>query len=62
MVLKPKEQKLFKVEAPFIDEILGLAIIKIQDGSTYSTMVIKLKFTQNMAVLDVVNIGTETDF
>ena len=34
VVLKPKEQKLIKVKAPFIDEISGLAIIKILDGST----------------------------
>ena len=26
VVLKPKEQRLMKVEAPFIDEISGLAI------------------------------------
>ena len=38
VILKPKEQKLIKVKAPFIDEISGLAIIKILDGSTYSTM------------------------
>ena len=38
IVLKPKEQKMIKIEAPFIDEISGLAIIKILDGSTYSTM------------------------
>ena len=42
MVLEPKEQKLIKVEAPFIDEVSGLAIIKIPDGSTHSTMLIKL--------------------
>ena len=60
MVLKPKEQKSIKIEAPFIDEILGLAIVKILDGSTYSTMLIKLKFTCNMAVLDIVNNSTET--
>ena len=60
VVLKPKEQKLIKVTAPFIDEILGLAIIKILDGSTYSTMLIKLKFTCNTAILDIVNNGTET--
>ena len=60
MVLKPKEQKLIKVEAPFIDEISGLAIIKILDESTYSTMLIKLKFTCNAAILDVINNGTET--
>ena len=28
IILKPKEQKLVKVEAPFIDEISGLAIVK----------------------------------
>ena len=48
IILKPKEQKL---KAPFIDDIL--------DGCTYSTMLIKLKFTQNAAILDIVN-GTET--
>ena len=47
IVLKLKKQKLIKVKAPFIDEISGLAIIKILDGSTYSTMLIKLKLTRN---------------
>ena len=60
VILKPKEQKLIKVKAPFIDEISGLAIIKILDGSTYSTMLIKLKFTHNTAMLDLVNNGTDT--
>ena len=60
MVLKPKEQELIKVEVPFIDEISGLEIIKILDGSTYSTMLIKLKFTYNAAILDTVNNGKET--
>ena len=60
VVLKPKEQKLIKVEAPFIDEISGLAIIKILDGSPYSTILIKLKFTCNAAILDILNNGTET--
>ena len=60
IVLKPKEQKLIKVKAPFIDEISGLAIIKILDGSTYSTMLLKLKFMHNAAILDIVNNGTET--
>ena len=66
--IKPKEQKLIKVTAPFIDEISGLAIIKILDASTYSTMLKKLKFTCNIAVkcrfliamLDIVNKGTQT--
>ena len=60
VVLKPKEQRLIKVEAPFIDEISGLAFIKILDESTYSTMLIKLKFTCNTAILDIVTNGTGT--
>ena len=60
IVLKPKEQKLIKVKAPFIDEILGLAIVKILDRGNPSTILMKLKFTHNTAVLDIVNKGTET--
>ena len=44
VILKPKEQKLFKVNAPFIDEISGLVIVKILDGVTCSTVMLKLKF------------------
>ena len=58
--MKPKEQKLIKVKAPFIDEISGLAIIKILDWSNYSTILTKLKFTCNTAILDLVDNGTET--
>ena len=47
VILKPNEQKLVKVKAPFVDENSGLAIIKILDGGTYSTLLIKLKFTCN---------------
>ena len=43
IILKPNEQKLIKVNAPFIDEILGLAIVKILDRGTHSTLVLKLK-------------------
>ena len=60
IILKPIEQKLVKVKAPFIDEISGMAIIKILDGGTYSTLLIKLKFTHNKAVLDIVNKGKDT--
>ena len=60
VILKPKEQKLIKVKALFIDETSGLAIVKLLDGGTYSTFLIKLKFTKNMAALDIVNKGTET--
>ena len=60
IILKPDEQKLVKVRVPFIDEISGLAIIKIIDGGTYSTLLIKLKFTHNKAVLDIKNAGKDT--
>ena len=49
-----------KVRAPFVDEILGLAIIKIMDGSTNSTLLIKLKFTCNKALLNIKNAGKDT--
>ena len=60
IILKPDEQKSVKVRAPFIDEISGLAIIKIIDGSTHSTLLIKLKFTHNKVVLDIKNAGKDT--
>ena len=60
IVLKP-EQKLIKVEAPFIDEISGLAIIKILDKTTQSTMMFKLKFMWNSAMLDITNNGLDTN-
>ena len=60
IVLKPNEQKLVKVKAPFVDEISGVAIIKILDGGAYSTLLIKLKFMHNKAVLDIVNKGKDT--
>ena len=44
VILKPNEQKLIKFKALFVDEISGMAIIKILDGSTHSTLLIKLKF------------------
>ena len=60
IILKPEEQKLVKVKAPFVDEILSLAIIKIIDGKTNSTLLIKLKFTHNKAILDIRNAGKDT--
>ena len=60
IILKPDEQKLVKVRALFIDDISGLAIIKIIDGGTYSTLLIKLKFRCNKALLDIKNTGKDT--
>ena len=60
IVLKRNEQKLIKVKAPFAGEISGMAIIKILDGSTNGTLLIKLKFMCNKPVLDIVNKGKDT--
>ena len=60
IILKPNEQKLVKVKTPFIDEISGIAIIKILIGGIYSTLLIKLKFTCNKAMLDILNRGKDT--
>ena len=60
VILKPNEQKLIKLKAPFVDEISGMAMIKILDGGTYSTLLIKLKFMCNKAILDIVNKGKDT--
>ena len=43
-----------------MEEISGLAIVKIIDGGTYSTLVIELKFTCNKAMLDILNKGKDT--
>ena len=60
MILKLDEQKLVKVKAQFVGVILGMAIIKIIDGGTYNTLLIKLKFTCNKAILDIRNKGKDT--
>ena len=60
IIPKLDEKKLVKVKAPFVDEILGLAIIKIIDRKTNSTLLIKLKFTCNKAILDIRNAGKDT--
>ena len=59
-MLKLKEQKLIEIEAPFLDEILGLAIMKLLDKSTQSIIMLKVKFTQNAAMLDMMNSSSET--
>ena len=60
IVLKPNEQKLVNVKAPFADEISGMAIIKILDSSTCSTLLMKLKISCKKAVLDIVIKGKDT--
>ena len=53
--MKPKEQKLIVVEAPFVEEISGMAITKLLDVKDQMTLMMKLKFTRNKATLKVTN-------
>ena len=55
MIVKPKEKKFVKIEAPFIDEISGHVIVKMIDNEGQCTVVLKLKFVRNCASLDIVN-------
>ena len=48
-----------KIDAPFSDEISGLAIIKVLDKPTQSIIMLKVKFTRNAAILDVTNSTSE---
>ena len=58
--MKPKERKFIKIEAPFVDEISGLAIVKMLDTREQCTVVLKLKFVRNRVSLDVTNNMQET--
>ena len=60
MALKPKKQNLIKIEVPFVDEISGLAIVKMLDRKAQNTMMLKLKFVQNLPIIDVMNSGLES--
>ena len=53
--MKPGEQKIVKIEAPFTDEISSLTIIKLLDKLTHSVMLLKVKFIHNIAMLDMIN-------
>ena len=48
------------IEAPFIEELSGMAIVKILDMKEQTTNMIKLKFIRNKAVLKVTNKTQET--
>ena len=43
-----------------MDEISGLAIIKVLDKNAQNTTMLKLKFTRNIAMLDVTNNSLDT--
>ena len=43
------------IEAPFVEEISGMAIVKILDMKEQATSMSKLKFIRNKAVLKITN-------
>ena len=43
------------IEAPFVEELSGMAMVKILDIKEQTTNMIKLKFVRNKAVLKVTN-------
>ena len=43
-----------------MDEISGLAIIKVLDKNAQNTMMLRSKFTQNSAILHITNSSLET--
>ena len=55
VTVKPKEQKVLTLEAPFVEEISGMAITKMLDTKEQKTLTMKLKFMRNRAILKVMN-------
>ena len=53
--VKPKEQKLIVLEAPFVEKISGMSITKMLDTKEQITLTMKLKFIRNRAILQVTN-------
>ena len=51
--VKPKEQKLIMIEAPFVEEISGMTIAKLLDVKEQIALMMKLKFIRNRAMLKV---------
>ena len=53
--IAPTSQKTVIIEAPFIEELSGMAMVKILDMKEQTTNMIKLKFIQNKVVLKITN-------
>ena len=58
--VKPKQQKKIILEAPFMEEISGMAITKLPDTKEQLTLTMKLKFIRNRAILKVTNSTHDT--
>ena len=53
--IAPKTQKMVVIEAPFIEELSGMTIVKILNMKEQGTSMIKLKFIGNKATLKITN-------
>ena len=53
--IAPKSQKMVIIEAPFIEELSGMAMVKILNMKEQTTNMIKLKFIRNKAILKITN-------
>ena len=53
--IAPKMQKMVVIEAPFVEELSGVAIVKILDMKEQAMSMIKLKFIRNKAALKITN-------
>ena len=51
--IAPASQKMVMVEAPFIKELSGMAMVKMLDMKEQTTNMVKLKFIQNKVVLKI---------
>ena len=60
VIVKLGEKKLMPIETPFIEEISGMATVKIIDQEQKMPMMSKLKFIRNKATLDIKNKTRET--
>ena len=58
--IAPASQKMVMVDAPFVEELSGMAMVKILDMKVQTTNMIKLKFIWNKAVLKITNKTHET--
>ena len=58
--VKPKEQKLVVLEAPYEEEITGMAITKLLDTKEQMTRTMKIKFIRNRATFKIKNDMHET--
>ena len=53
--IAPKMQKMVVIETPFVEELSGMAIVKILEMKEQATSMIRLKFIRNKAVLKITN-------